>query len=158
MTEGWRTTPARALALVLLGAGLGLAANQISPRGLPLIPPPRPAPAKDEFIPLGQAKQLWQSGAVFFLDAREPADYAVGHIGSALNLPARSFAEHFGEVAPLLTPASQLVLYCDGQECELSHRLRESLRQAGYTNTHLLFNGLTAWRQAGLPVSPAGKP
>ena len=56
------------------------------------------------------------------------------------------------------TPESPLVLYCDGTECELSHRLRESLRQLGYTNTHLLFNGLTAWRQAGLPTTQGGQP
>ena len=34
---------------------------------------------------------------------------------------------------PLLTPQSQLVLYCDGRECELSQRLKENLRQLGYT-------------------------
>ncbi len=149
---------AQMLILVLLGAGLGLAANQVSPRGLPLITPPKQTPKAESFIALSQAKQLWHSGTAFFLDAREPADYAAGHIGNALNLPAQSFAQHFGEVAPMLTRESPLVLYCDGPECELSHRLRESLRQLGYTNTHLLFNGWTAWRQAGLPTARGGQP
>ena len=156
--NGWLKAPlAQALVIVLLGAGLGLATNQISPRGLPLITPPKPAPVADEFIPLDRAKQLWYGSAALFLDAREPADYAAGHIGNALNLPAQSFAQHFGDIAPLLTPNSELVLYCDSAECELSHRLRDSLRQLGYTNTHLLSNGWTAWRQAGLPVSPGAK-
>ena len=147
----------RALVLVLLGAGLGLAANQVSPRGIPLVAPLKQAPVVADFIPLDQAKLLWQSGTAFFLDAREPADYAAGHIGNALNLPAQSFAQHFGEVAPMLALDSELVLYCDGPECELSHRLRESLRQLGYTNTHLLFNGWTAWRQAGLSTTLGGR-
>ena len=107
---------------------------------------------------LEQAKQLWHLGAAFFLDAREPADYAAGHIGNALNLPAQSFAQHFGEIAPMLTPETPLVLYCDGLDCELSHRLRASLRQLGYTNMHLMSNGWTAWRQASLPVTKGGQP
>ena len=157
MSSWLRASLPQALILVLLGAGLGLAANQISPRGLPLITPPKQAYKAEAFIALDQAKQLWHRSAALFLDAREPADYAAGHIGNALNLPAQSFAQHFGKIAPLLTRESPLILYCDGPDCELSHRLRESLRQLGYTNTHLLFNGWTAWRQAGLPTSPGGQ-
>jgi rhodanese-related sulfurtransferase len=74
-----------------------------------------------------------------------------------LNLPAQSFQQHFGELAPMLSADSVLVLYCDGVECDQSHQLRESLRQLGYTNTHLLYNGMTAWRQAGLPSTLGGK-
>lgn len=146
----------QSLVILLVGAALGLAANAVSPRGLPLLAP-EPAAAPEEFIPLKRAKELWHDGRTLFLDAREPEDYAAGHIGNALNLPAQSFAQHFGEIAPLLTPASVLVLYCDGNECELSHRLRESLRPLGYTNTYLLFNGWSAWRQAGLPATMTDK-
>lgn len=146
----------QALLLILLGTGLGLAVNQVSPRGLPLIAPPKAAPVPSEFIALEQAKLLWQGGEALFLDAREPADYAAGHIGNALNLPAQSFAQHFGNVAPLLTPEQTLVLYCDGLECDLSHRLAASLRQQGFTNIHLLHHGWTVWRQAGLPVTLGG--
>lgn len=151
-----KKTLSQALLLVLLGTGLGLAANQLSPRGLPLIAPPKAAPAQGEFIALEQANLLWQGGGALFLDAREPGDFAAGHIGNALNLPAQSFAQHYGNVAPLLTPEAALVLYCDGQECDLSHRLATSLRQQGHTNVHLLHNGWTAWRQAGLPVTMGG--
>lgn len=147
----------RALAIVLLGVGLGLVGNLISPRGLPLVTPPKRIPKPEEFISLEKAKELWSSGTALFLDAREPADYAAGHIGTALNLPALSFERHFGDVAPLITPASPLVLYCDGQECDQSHRLAESLRRLGYTNSLILSNGWTVWRQAGLPTKQGGK-
>ncbi|MDB6108995.1 MAG: Rhodanese domain protein [Pedosphaera sp.] len=148
----------QALVIVLLGVALGLAGNRASSRSLPLIGSPRPASPADAFLALDQARELWQGGVALFLDAREPADYAAGHIGNALNLPAQSFEQHFGGIAPLLTPESPLVLYCDGKECELSQRLQASLRQLGYTNTHLLFNGWTAWRQAGLPTAQSGQP
>jgi rhodanese-related sulfurtransferase len=154
MSAWLRASLGQALGIVLFGIAAGLAGNLISPHGLPLIPPPKQTPKAEAFIALDQAKQLWHMGAAFFLDAREPADYAAGHIGNALNLPAQSFALHFGEIAPMLTPESPLVLYCDGQECDLSHRLAELLRQQGYTNLHILSNGWTAWRLAGLPTTP----
>lgn len=158
MSPGLLQTLRQMSVIVLLGLALGLAGNQASPRGLSLRTPPKPETPADDYLALDQAKALWQGGTAFFLDAREPADYAAGHIGNALNLPAQSFEQHFGEVAPMLTHESRLVLYCDGQECELSHRLRESLHQLGYTNIDLLHNGWTAWRQAGLPTSQGGRP
>jgi rhodanese-related sulfurtransferase len=147
----------QASVILLLGFALGLAGNQASPRGLPLITPPKKAIKADEFIALEKAKELWYGGATLFLDAREPADYAAGHIGNALNLPAQSFEQHFSEIAPILSPDSSMVLYCDGMDCELSHRLQKSLRQLGYTNTHLLFDGWKSWREAGLPTTEKGK-
>jgi rhodanese-related sulfurtransferase len=157
VSDWLRASLPQALGIVLLGVGAGLAGNQLSPRGLPLRTPPKPAHDTGAFIALDEAKRLWHRGDAFFLDAREPADYAAGHIGNALNLPAQTFAQHFGAVAPMLTRETSLVLYCDGPECELSHRLRESLHQLGYTNTHLLFNGWTAWSQAGLPTTLGSK-
>ncbi len=157
MSDWLKASLPRALVILLIGAAVGLAGNQISPRGLPLIAPPLQTPPAEGFISLSQAKQIWQRGDALFLDAREPADYAVGHIGNALNLPAQSFAQHFGEVAPMLAPSLEMVLYCDGQECDLSHRLAQDLRQQGYTNLHILSNGWTSWHQAGLPATTEGK-
>ena len=132
----------RALIIVFLGAALGLIGNAVSPRGIPFITPPKKAPKQDEFIKLEKAKELWSSGAAVFLDAREPVDYAAGHIGNALNLPALAFERHFGEVAPFITPDAQI----------MSHHLADSLRQQSYTNVHILFNGWTTWTNAGFPT------
>lgn len=147
---------AKALGIVLLGVAVGLVANYGSPVGIPLRTPPKKEAQEGEFIPLDQAKKLWESGGAVFIDAREPADFAAGHIGNALNLPVQSFAQHFGELAPVISSGLPLVLYCDGKECDLSHRLAANLRQQGQTNVHILFNGWTAWREAGFPVTPGG--
>ena len=154
--QPWEGTRRRAVAIVLLGAGLGLGVNLVSPRGLPFVTPPEESPPPETFITLEKAKDLWYGGLSLFLDARDPADYAAGHIGNALNLPVLSFEKHFGEVAPLLTSESPLVLYCDGGECELSRRLVQNLGRLGFTNTLIFSNGWTAWRKAGLPVKRAG--
>ena len=156
MSARWKLG-GQALAIGLFGAGLGLAANLISPHGIPVVSGPV-AVAPEPFMPLDQAAQWWRQGGALFLDAREPADFVAGHIGNALNLPAQSFAEHFGEVAPLLTPDTVMVIYCDGAECELSEQLARRLREQGQRQVHILFNGMTAWRAAGLPVTMGGRP
>jgi rhodanese-related sulfurtransferase len=145
----------RALLIILLGATLGLLSNAISPNGIRLITPPKKAPKPEEFIPLKQAHDFWEGGNAFFLDARKPEDFEAGHISKAINLPIEEFPEYFPKVAPMLTLDGPIVVYCDGMECELSHRLAAELRQLSYTNTHILFNGWTVWRTAGFPVESA---
>lgn len=143
-------------AILVLSLGLGLAWNQVSPVGIPLVQHPLETPPPGQpggYLPVEEAAKLWREGATLFLDARDPADYEAGHIGNAMNLPAQSFDRHFPTIAPMLTRQSAMVLYCDGVECELGSRLRDSLRSLGYTNTHLLLNGWTEWRAAGLPVT-----
>jgi len=148
----------RALLIVVVGAGMGLLANTVSPKRIPLITPPKKVAKPDDYIPLEKARQLWNEGGAFFLDARKPEDYEAGHIANALNLPAEEFGQYFPKVAPMLSQESPLVVYCNGTECDLSHRLAADLRQQGYTNVHMLFNGWDAWSKAQYPVEkPAAK-
>ena len=93
----------RALVIVVMGAGLGLAANAISPRGIPYITPPKPKLQPQDIVPLKEAQELWSSAASIFLDARSPADYAAGHIANAFSLPAEEFDEYYSRVATMLT-------------------------------------------------------
>ena len=150
-------TAQRALLLVVLGILLGFLNNAISSKGIPLITPPKKVPKAEEYIPLEKAHELWSAGGSYFLDARKLADFDQGRIANALNLPVEDFGEYFPKLAPMLSPESPLIVYCDGTECELSHRLAEQLRQQGYTNVHMLFNGWTAWSQAGYPVETGPK-
>jgi rhodanese-related sulfurtransferase len=142
----------RIFILLFAGAALGLLGNAVSPKGIPLITPPKKELKPEEFLSLEKAFELWGSGTAFMLDARKPEDFAAGHIANAFNLPADNFEEHFVRIAPMLAPETELIVYCEGIECELSHRLADSLREFGYENVHLLYNGWTAWREAGYPV------
>jgi rhodanese-related sulfurtransferase len=142
----------RALLMVVLGAGLGLLANALSPKGIPLITPPKETPKAEAFLPLQEAYKLWQGGGALFLDARNPEDYESGHIAKALNFPAEKFEEYYPKLGPLLSSDAPIVVYCNGEQCELSHRLAKELQQVGTTNVHMLFNGWTAWSTAGYPT------
>jgi rhodanese-related sulfurtransferase len=153
-----RRTIQRALIIVFAGAALGLAANALSPRGIPYLTPPKPVLETRDTVPFEEAQQLWSSGATFFLDARSPADYAAGHVANAFSLPVEEFDKYYPNVAPLLTLDASVVVYCDGMECDLSHNLARKLRELGYHNVRILVNGWTVWHTAGLPTHTGDQP
>ena len=92
------------------------------------------------------------------MDARSPADYAAGHIPNAFNLAAEAFAQRYPEIEPMLTREMMIIVYCDGEQCALSHELLARLRQLGYRNVRVLVNGWTVWRQAHRPVTMGAQP
>jgi rhodanese-related sulfurtransferase len=145
-----RRTIQRALVIVLAGAVLGLAANAVPPRRIPYLTPRKAASRAEDTVALQQAQELWASGSAFFLDAREPADYAAGHIAGALSLPIEEFNDRFAPVERMLTPDATIIIYCDGLDCDLSERLMVRLRELGYHNVRHLVNGWSAWRRAEL--------
>jgi rhodanese-related sulfurtransferase len=153
-----RRTIQRALLIVLASATMGLLANAVHPKRIPYLRPPKSLPKPEETSALDKVQALWSSGAAIFLDARPPGQYAAGHIPMAFNLPADEFDQHFQRVAPMLSQTMPIVVYCDGEECDLSHRVRERLLQLGYADVHILVNGWTVWRNAGLPTETGTAP
>jgi rhodanese-related sulfurtransferase len=151
-----KATVIQAMILTFVGVFLGLASNLVSPKRIAWVTPPKKQVSADEYLPLAKAHEWWSGGAAVFLDARAPEDYQAGHIGNAVNLPALAYEQHFPAVAPLLSAEAPIVVYCDGIECELSHRVAGTLRQQGYTNLHILLNGWTVWRDAGHPTQTGG--
>jgi rhodanese-related sulfurtransferase len=150
----------------LVSATVGLVANAVrwdvdkhgKPRRIAYLTPPKAPILPEDTLTLDAAKQLWESGTAFFLDARAPADYAAGHIAGAFNLPSEAFEDNYAKVAPMLIPDSPIVVYCDGAQCDLSHHLTERLRQLNFKNVHILINGWTVWRKAGLATAKGNQP
>jgi|YelNatPaOPRAMG01_1025707.scaffolds.fasta_scaffold02195_14 rhodanese-related sulfurtransferase len=146
----------RAVMILLTGVAVGLFVNLWSPRAIPLITPPRPVVLDRQIVPLDEARQLL--GIAVFLDARRAPDYEAGHIAGAFNLPVEDFEAHFAAVAGLLSPTTPIIVYCDGVDCDLSHRLLARLNALGYRQARLLVNGWTVWRAAGLPTTKGAAP
>ena len=99
-----------------------------------------------------------RSGIV--IDVREPAEYAQGHLPGAINLP-RGVLEFQIHAHPamacttseaLAVPDRDVVLYClTGGRSALA---ADSLQALGFTRVRSLAGGLTAWRNAGHPLTP----
>ena len=93
------------------------------------------------------------------IDVREPEEYAAGHLPGAVNLP-RGVLEFRIEAHPALACRTSpeladrgrpLVLYClTGGRSALA---TESLQRLGFTLVRSLSGGVTAWRQAGYPLT-----
>lgn len=107
----------------------------------------------DTLISLEDAYNLYLSGDVIFLDAREEEEYAEGHIKGALNLPFEFWDDYWEGVEPYLDPQKDIVTYCGGLDCELSLFEARELKTTGYEKVYTFFGGWQQWEAAGLPIA-----
>lgn len=103
-------------------------------------------------IQLAEAEALFKKNQVVFLDARDEDQFDEGHIQGARNLPWYSVDHYFADITMDLDPDTLIITYCDGEACPLSHDLAEFLRNMGFSNTKVLINGWSVWKENHLPV------
>lgn len=98
-----------------------------------------------------QVYKVFNEKSAKIVDARDKWDFADGHIPGALNLPEYSFSKD----NPLLNELGKnekLVLYCDGDDCDVSKRLAEELQKIGYTNIYVYLGGWHEWTNLNNPI------
>lgn len=100
------------------------------------------------------------SGAIFF-DARRSNEYRSGHIAGARSLSVweagldDGIQKFFAEGHP---PGEDIVVYCNGGECEDSHTLAQKLFLAGFDHVSVYRDGFPDWKRRGLPIREGDKP
>ena len=109
-------------------------------------------------IQLDAVKQLFDAGAVVLVDAREPDEYAEGHIPGALNLPLDEVASEPERLENLDSAGRAIVTYCGRGTCELSLSLAWELIYAGKTKVTVYMGGFPEWVEAGYPVDAGAAP
>ncbi len=155
----------RAALIVLLATVLALAHNAVSPHRIAYVGtwpstfgtdsaavPPSYQEDDPPILRLDEAAAYFQSAGAQFVDARDEADYQLGHIPGAINFPFDYYDDHAGTVLPRLDKERDIVTYCGGADCELSLYMARQLRNEGYTKIHIFFGGFTQWQESGLPV------
>ena len=94
------------------------------------------------------------------IDVRAPSEFAEDHLPGAINLPrgVLEFQIHAHPAMACTTSEAlavadrELVLYClTGGRSALA---ADSLQALGFTRVRSLAGGLTAWRNAGHPLTP----
>jgi addiction module HigA family antidote len=89
------------------------------------------------------------AGEVVLVDVRETKEYDLEHIAGALLMP---LSELDADVFPAIT-GKRLVLHCAiGKRSAAAGRM---LLKAGHENVFHMDGGLTAWKEAGLPIEEA---
>jgi rhodanese-related sulfurtransferase len=97
----------------------------------------------------------FQQGAIIFIDARDEVHYQQGHIPGAYEFDPYRAEKYFDAVLPVCQKAEQVVVYCNGGDCDDSENAAIWLRDnAGIQNQKLFVfgGGITEWATNGLPV------
>ncbi|WP_111414015.1 ArsR/SmtB family transcription factor [Billgrantia lactosivorans] len=88
------------------------------------------------------------SGEVTLLDVRPEEEYEAGHLPEAINIPL----EQLDDMPGKLPKDREIVAYCRGPYCVLSHEAVQRLRQLGY-RVRRFEEGYPEWKAAGLPIA-----
>ena len=105
------------------------------------------APTSAPQIQVDDLSTQMKTGQITLIDVRAPADYLRSHIVGAANQPYYTLTPS----APWRKDAD-LVLYCSGIGCSLSHDSALILMKQGYTHVRTLLGGLAEWGMKGYPV------
>jgi rhodanese-related sulfurtransferase len=92
------------------------------------------------------ATQLINSRHAQVVDVRLPEQFATGSVPNARNIPLAEIGQRCGE----LRKDRPVILVCnDGRA---AHGAASKLRAGGIGEVYVLAGGVTAWRDAGLPI------
>ena len=100
-----------------------------------------------------------EQGLVVFIDARDDQHYAAGHIPGAWQFHHYRAEDYLPTVLPICLNALQVVVYCNGGECEDSEFAAIMLRDAGVPRETLFVyaGGIIEWKANGLPVETGAR-
>ena len=171
-----------AFALVLIGCAAGLAGNAVRARGLDLGRDYFSQPAGDRSEGGDERPPSYAWGEVtlqevigyfndpeyvsgssdtrfVFIDARDDANYADGHIPGALLFNHYFKDDYLPEILPIVENVDKVIVYCNGGTCEDSKFVcGDLLAEDVPAEKILLFTGgLEQWTKAEQPVEKVGQ-
>jgi rhodanese-related sulfurtransferase len=109
-------------------------------------------------IQTARVKQFFDGDAATFVDARDPGEYADGHIPGAINLPYDQVVTDPVKLEAFDPKGKPIIVYCGGGTCELSMNLGFSLVAAGKHKVLVFMGGWPEWSSLGYPVAKGATP
>ena len=156
--------------LTVLSGLLGLASNAINSNGIPVIGnyrelssgdgpiiPPEADAGDPPFIGLDVAQMEHSTGQALFVDTRDQSEFECGTIpGSILipfdYLPEENLEEYFESALEQVAKDKLIIVFCSGEECDLSLHMGRNLQAFGYTQVSIFFGGAREWEKMGLEM------
>lgn len=151
------------LSFVILVAFLG---NHLNPKGIALfgqwnkdkgvvsaVSKDAPViPVSFEINDVKEAKSVFDEGRTLFVDARAEEVFRQGRVKGAISLPVDDFNSKGQAFLDKYPPATRMIVYCSGRECEDSHTLAGFFKDLGYSNVRIMIDGYPGWEKGGYPV------
>jgi rhodanese-related sulfurtransferase len=130
------------------GTQVAPAATQAYPGGVVTSDPNLAYPGAGEpaEVSVERAKQLFDEG-VYFLDVREPSEWAEGHIPGATLIPLGELQARLSE----LPKGKPIVVYC--RSGNRSATGRDTLTNAGFPYITSMGGGFNQWVSKGYPTT-----
>jgi rhodanese-related sulfurtransferase len=121
------------------------------------IVPPTADPGDPPFIALDVAVMEFDLGGAIFVDARDSYEFNCGTIPGAINipfdyLPNGDLTPYFDSCLGSAPTDSKLIVFCSGEECDLSLHLARNMAEVGYSELMIFFGGSREWEEAGLDL------
>ncbi|MEW6412944.1 MAG: rhodanese-like domain-containing protein [Candidatus Zixiibacteriota bacterium] len=156
--------------LLALSIVLGVGVNLISPKGIDFIGnyrslssgdgpivPPAAEPGDPPFIAVDVAEMEYSNHEVTFIDSRDPAEFECGTIPGSVNIPFEYLPEEnigaYIDSALGGSPKDRpYIIFCSGEECDLSLHLARNMQALGYSRTSIFFGGAREWEKFGLEM------
>lgn len=116
-------------------------------------------------IALARARELHAdprcaAGLIVFVDARNDRQFQAGRVRGAIQLDHYHLERHVTAALAACLAAEQIVVYCNGGNCEDSTLVANDLIDLGIPKEKIsvFTGGFEEWRRAGLPVASATPP
>lgn len=100
-----------------------------------------------------------KAGVVVFIDARDEEHYQAGHVPGAYEFDPYHPEKYFPAALPVCQTAEQIVVYCNGGDCDDSESATLLLRDVGVPNQKLFVygGGITEWTNNRLPIETGAR-
>jgi rhodanese-related sulfurtransferase len=156
--------------ILLLSIILGLGANLVSPNSIPFIgsyrslhsgdgpiAPPSAEEGDPPFIAVDVAEMEFSAGGTIFIDAREPEEFECGTIPGSISipfdyLPEGDLAAYFDSCLAAAPKSQPMIIFCSGDECDLSLHLARNFQAFGYDAVSIFFGGAREWEKFELEM------
>lgn len=160
----------QALYILIISAVIGFGLNLVRADRIPYlgqwrtlhsgeepITPPESEPGDPPFVTIDGAQVDFNAEATVFVDAREPEEFECGTIPGAVSIPFDYLPEtdlklYFDSALGGLPKNRRIVVFCSGDECDLSIHMARNMQAVGYTNLAIFFGGSREWERFGLPM------
>ena len=96
-----------------------------------------------------------EQGLIVFVDARADEPFSTGHIPGALQCDHYNLSQYIDPVMAKARIAEQVIVYCNGGQCEDSIFMCQNLLEGGldYKAVFLFEGGWKEWEKSGMPIA-----